>query len=91
MLNTKCVDNKTNDTIILSTQQPEQFNKFDGDEFYQPKNDFNTFWTYSLTISYFTLGYSYRQFDDDKSISCKSLQIEDKSSDSDNNKQNKQK
>lgn len=36
-------------------------------------------WAYSMSLQNFTLGYSYRLYDDDKAIGIKTLQIEDKS------------
>jgi len=77
-LKSRCVDKVTRDVIILSTQQPEQFNRKQKDN---DVSEFDNMWVYSLSCTTFSLGYIYRSFDDDKSIGIKSLQIEDRSFD----------
>lgn len=77
-LKSRCVDKVTRDVIILSTQQPEQFNREQKDN---DLSEFDNTWVYSLSFTTFSLGYTYRSYDDEKSIGIKSLQIEDRSYD----------
>jgi hypothetical protein len=72
-LKSRIVNPSQRDVIVLSAQQPKQFNR-DSQEPACLENS----WVYALVFQKFSLGYVSRRFDDDKSIAIRSLQIEDK-------------
>jgi len=72
-LASKAVDKRTHDVIFLSTKQSEQFNR----KLAEP-DPFKELWKYSIVAKNFSLGYTYRKFDDDKTISLRTILIEDK-------------
>lgn len=63
------VSKSEKDVIVLSVEEPEQFNKRQTQEN----------WTYAILFQNFHLGYHYRLHDDDKEIKIESVSIEDAS------------
>ena len=72
-LKSRIVNPSQRDVIVLSAQQPRQFNR----QVQEPPCLENQ-WVYAMVFQKFSLGYVYRQWDDDRSIAIRSLQIEDK-------------